>query len=87
MSYQAALAAVFVEGWLFVILAVTGVRAAVIRVVPRSIMLVSGQRKTWAGFRARQVQLHATPEQEHPSSSEHLGCAQMLCTHQPAWLQ
>ena len=41
MTYQQALAAIFVEGWLFVILAVTGVRTAVIKLVPRSIMLAT----------------------------------------------
>ncbi len=35
LPYSTALAAVFIEGWVFVILSVTGVRAAVIRLVPR----------------------------------------------------
>ena len=41
VSYQTALGAVFVEGWIFVILAVTGVRIRLIRLVPKSIMLAT----------------------------------------------
>ncbi|KAK9811846.1 hypothetical protein WJX72_011125 [[Myrmecia] bisecta] len=41
VSYQTALAAVFVEGWIFVFLAVTGIRLKLIRMVPRSIMLAT----------------------------------------------
>ena len=41
VSYQTALGAVFVEGWIFVILAVTGVRLRLIRLVPKSIMLAT----------------------------------------------
>lgn len=35
VPYQEALAGIFVEGWLFVILAITGIRAAIIKLVPR----------------------------------------------------
>lgn len=35
VPYEEALAGIFVEGWLFVLLAVTGVRAAIIKLVPR----------------------------------------------------
>lgn len=41
VPYEEALAGIFVEGWLFVLLAVTGVRAAIIKLVPRSIMLAT----------------------------------------------
>ncbi len=41
VTYQQALAAVFVEGWLFVLLALTGVRTAVVKLVPRTIMLAT----------------------------------------------
>ena len=41
MAYQTALAAVCVEGILFIILAVTGLRLRLIRLVPRSIMLAT----------------------------------------------
>jgi xanthine/uracil/vitamin C permease (AzgA family) len=41
VSYGTALAATFIEGWVFVILAATGVRARVIQLVPRSIMLAT----------------------------------------------
>lgn len=41
MSYQTALAAVFVEGLIFVVLAVTGLRLRLIRLVPKSIMLAT----------------------------------------------
>ena len=41
VTYQTALGAVFVEGWIFVILAVTGLRMRLIRLVPKSIMLAT----------------------------------------------
>lgn len=41
VSYQTALAAVFIEGWIFVLLAVTGLRLKLIRLVPKSIMLAT----------------------------------------------
>ncbi|BDA45163.1 Adenine/guanine permease AZG1 [Coccomyxa sp. Obi] len=41
VSYQTALAAVFVEGIIFVFLAVTGLRLRLIRLVPKSIMLAT----------------------------------------------
>ncbi len=41
MAYQTALAAVCVEGILFIILAVTGLRLRLIRLVPKSIMLAT----------------------------------------------
>ena len=37
LPYATALAAVFIEGWIFVLLSVTGVRAAIIRLVPRCV--------------------------------------------------
>jgi adenine/guanine/hypoxanthine permease len=41
VKYETALAAVFIEGWIFVLLAVTGVRTKLIRMVPKSIMLAT----------------------------------------------
>jgi AGZA family xanthine/uracil permease-like MFS transporter len=41
VSYQTALGAVFVEGWIFIILAITGIRLRLIRLVPKSIMLAT----------------------------------------------
>lgn len=41
VKYEQALAAIFVEGGLFVVMALTGVRQAVIKLVPRSIMLAT----------------------------------------------
>lgn len=38
-SYETALAAVFIEGWIFILLSVTGARAKLIEYVPRSIAL------------------------------------------------
>jgi xanthine/uracil/vitamin C permease (AzgA family) len=37
VPYEEALAGIFVEGWLFVLLAVTGIRAAIIKLVPRCV--------------------------------------------------
>ena len=39
VSYGAALTAVFIEGWIFLLLSVTGARAKLITFVPRSIAL------------------------------------------------
>ena len=39
VSYGAALTAVFIEGWVFLLLSVTGARAKLITWVPRSIAL------------------------------------------------
>jgi AGZA family xanthine/uracil permease-like MFS transporter len=41
VSYKTALAAIFVEGWIFILLAVTGARGKLIQLVPRSIMLAT----------------------------------------------
>lgn len=41
MSYETALGAVFIEGWIFVFLAVTSLRLRLIRLVPKSIMLAT----------------------------------------------
>ena len=41
MAYKTALAAVFIEGFIFVILAVTGVRTRIIRAIPKSVMLAT----------------------------------------------
>eukprot|EP00891_Asterochloris_glomerata_P006365 jgi/Astpho2/6365/e_gw1.00091.6.1_t len=39
VSYGTAIAAVFIEGWIFIALAITGVRAKIIALIPKSIML------------------------------------------------
>ena len=41
VSYRTALSAVFIEGFIFVILAVTGVRTRIIRSIPKSVMLAT----------------------------------------------
>eukprot|EP00208_Stichococcus_sp_RCC1054_P001908 CAMPEP_0206139330 /NCGR_PEP_ID=MMETSP1473-20131121/5537_1 /ASSEMBLY_ACC=CAM_ASM_001109 /TAXON_ID=1461547 /ORGANISM="Stichococcus sp, Strain RCC1054" /LENGTH=611 /DNA_ID=CAMNT_0053533077 /DNA_START=97 /DNA_END=1932 /DNA_ORIENTATION=+ len=41
VSYKTALAAIFVEGWIFILLAVTGARGKLIQMVPRSVMLAT----------------------------------------------
>lgn len=41
VSYRTALSAVFIEGFIFVILAVTGVRTRIIRAIPKSVMLAT----------------------------------------------
>ncbi|KAL3161762.1 hypothetical protein ABBQ38_008857 [Trebouxia sp. C0009 RCD-2024] len=41
VSYKTALAAVFIEGFIFVFLAVTGVRSKIIRMIPKSVMLAT----------------------------------------------
>lgn len=41
VAYKTALSAVFIEGFIFVILAVTGVRTRIIRAIPKSVMLAT----------------------------------------------
>jgi xanthine/uracil/vitamin C permease (AzgA family) len=41
ISYEQALAAVFVEGWIFVLLSVSGLRSGALTLVPRSTMLAT----------------------------------------------
>lgn len=41
VPYEVALAAIFVEGWIFILLAVTGARGKLIQMVPRSVMLAT----------------------------------------------
>ncbi|WIA33567.1 hypothetical protein OEZ86_006691 [Tetradesmus obliquus] len=41
ITYQEALAAVFVEGWIFILISLTGVRGRIVSLVPRSIMLAT----------------------------------------------
>jgi len=42
IGYRLALTAVFIEGWIFVILALTGMRHWLVKVIPASIKLASG---------------------------------------------
>lgn len=39
VTYQTALAAVFIEGWIFIVLAITGMRTKMIGLVPRTLIL------------------------------------------------
>ncbi|MEW5314592.1 MAG: hypothetical protein WDW38_006075 [Sanguina aurantia] len=41
ISYKQAVAAVFIEGWIFVFIALTGVRGKLIQLVPKSVMLAT----------------------------------------------
>lgn len=41
ITYQEALAAVFIEGWIFIIISLTGVRGRLVSLVPKSIMLAT----------------------------------------------
>ena len=41
VNYQTALAAVFIEGWVFVLLAITGLRQRLINLVPKPLMLAT----------------------------------------------
>jgi xanthine/uracil/vitamin C permease (AzgA family) len=38
ITYKQAVAACFVEGWIFLVLAVTGIRAHVVQLVPKAVM-------------------------------------------------
>ncbi|KAK0720374.1 permease family-domain-containing protein [Lasiosphaeris hirsuta] len=42
ISYKLALLAVFIEGWIFVILAITGMRHWLVKIIPTSIKIASG---------------------------------------------
>ncbi|WIA38688.1 hypothetical protein OEZ86_001993 [Tetradesmus obliquus] len=41
ITYQQALAAVFIEGWIFILISLTGVRGKLVSLVPKSIMLAT----------------------------------------------
>ncbi|KAL6762610.1 xanthine/uracil/vitamin C permease-like protein [Haematococcus lacustris] len=41
ITYRQAVAAVFVEGWIFLLISITGVRGHIVRFVPRTIMLAT----------------------------------------------
>jgi xanthine/uracil/vitamin C permease (AzgA family) len=41
VTYQQALAAVFIEGWIFIAISLTGVRGKLVSLVPKSIMLAT----------------------------------------------
>jgi AGZA family xanthine/uracil permease-like MFS transporter len=41
ITYKQAVAAAFIEGWVFLFLSVTGVRGHVVRLVPRPVMLAT----------------------------------------------
>lgn len=41
ITYQEALAAVFVEGWIFIFISLTGVRGRLVSLVPKCIMLAT----------------------------------------------
>jgi len=53
LPYATALAAVFIEGWIFVLLSVTGVRAAIIRLVPRCVLSMQGVTMPLGGIHAQ----------------------------------
>lgn len=42
VTYQQAMAAVFVEGWIFILISVSGMRGKIIQLIPKSIMLATG---------------------------------------------
>lgn len=41
MTYGQALAAAFVEGWIFIFIALTGVRGKIIQLIPKTVMLAT----------------------------------------------
>lgn len=41
LTYQQAMAAIFVEGWIFVLLSLTGVRGGLVKYMPKSIAMAS----------------------------------------------
>lgn len=51
ITYQEALAAVFIEGWIFIAISLTGVRGRLVSLVPKSIMLATAGR--WSSVQAR----------------------------------
>jgi AGZA family xanthine/uracil permease-like MFS transporter len=42
VTYQQAMAAVFVEGWIFILISLSGMRGKIIQLIPKSIMLATG---------------------------------------------
>ena len=68
VSYQTALAAVCVEGILFIILAVTGLRLRLIRLVPKSIMLATSAGRRPVGLPPLAQRLSCVPPLNQPRS-------------------
>jgi hypothetical protein len=60
LTYKEALAAVFIEGWIVVLIAVSGLRAKIVQAVPKSIMLsTAGGIGLFLAFIGMQVGAHA----------------------------
>ena len=58
VKYETALGAVFVEGWIFVFLTLTGIRLRIVKLVPRSIMLATSTGAIpFQGFQYRGLDL------------------------------
>lgn len=49
VKYQDALAAIFIEGWIFIILSITGARQFLIKLLPRTLALSMSAGKFLAG--------------------------------------
>ena len=41
LTYEQAMAAIFVEGWIFALLSITGVRGGIVKYMPKSIAMAS----------------------------------------------
>lgn len=84
VSYQTALGAVFVEGWIFVILAITGVRIRLIRLVPKSIMLATSAGAALCAplppaEARRPPKATACPSNKVDSLRDATGCSGLIC--------
>lgn len=73
MDYDTALTAVFLEGLIFVLLAIAGVRAKLIELIPRSIMFAAGGGiglyLAFIGLNASQVCLPRATPTHYPAFS------------------
>ena len=49
LTYEQAMAAIFVEGWIFVLLSITGVRGGIVKYMPKSIAMASSGGWGWLG--------------------------------------
>ena len=74
LTYQQAMTAIFVEGWIFILLSITGVRGGIVKFMPKSIALASSGEQPRPGSVAAVVAASArlisppAPPITHPSA-------------------
>ena len=71
VSYQEALAAIFIEGWIFIAISIVGVRQKLIALLPRS----ARSTRLASRLQASAALMHHAPEGIETSHAAYGGCA------------